>query len=314
MTPCAREPRVLRSRVTRAAARAALRVSLIAGVAMGMAATGACTRRDAGPVRVMTYNIAAGHGDLDRIANVIRTADPDIVGLQEVDVNWSARSGFADQAAELGAALDMHVRFGAIYSLPAEERGEVRSPAGAETLSSADAGSARTRQFGLAILSREPIIEFTNHKMPRLSTQTDVVGPEPMPGFPEAVIDVDGVRLHVFNTHLDYRADPRVREQQVARMLEVMRERAAPQILMGDLNARPDAAELRPLLTRFTDAWSVATGDGATYPAQTPDRRIDYILLSDDVRVAAADVLPALASDHRAVVADILILRPGVRN
>lgn len=265
----------------------------------------------------MTYNIAAGNGDLDAIARVIRSADPDIVALQEVDVRWSERSGFADQATELGAALGMHVRFGAIYTLPPVEgddgpgatTDERLDPPGGGALNPADPDTAPPRQFGLAILSRAPIVEFTNHMMPRLSTQAETADPEPMPGFLEAVIDVRGLRLHVFDTHLDYRADPRVREQQVAGMLEVMRERAAPQVLMGDLNARPDAAELQPLLTRFTDAWSVATGDGATYPAQMPDRRIDYILLSDDVGVTAAGVLSGLASDHRAVVADILILR-----
>lgn len=252
----------------------------------------------------MTYNIAAGHGDLAAVTAVIRSADADVVALQEVDLHWSERSGFADQAAELGAALGMHVHFGAIYSLPGAS----------DTASARAAGSAPPREFGLAILSREPIVEFTNHLLPRLSTQAEATEAELMPGFLEAVIDMRGVRLHVFNTHLDYRADPRVREQQVARMLEVMRERSAPLVLMGDMNARPDAAELQPLLARFTDAWSVAAGDGVTYPAQTPDRRIDYILVSDDVRVSGAEVLPALASDHRPVVADLSTILQGVKN
>lgn len=282
-------------------------------LAIACAITTACaTTPEPQPLRIMTYNIAAGRGDLDAIADVIRTAAADIVALQEVDVHWSERSGFADQATALGAALGMHVRFGPIYSLP----GDTGPP----------------REFGLAILSRHRIVEFTNHVIPRLSTQTAATGPEPLPGFLEAVIDVRGTRLRVFNTHLDYRADPRVRVQQAAAMLAIVEAGTVPLILAGDLNARPDAAELEPLLTRFTDAWSDGAGarqtrvargttrggdtpaGGETYPADTPDRRIDYILLSDDVRVVHVQVPAALASDHRPVVADVLLPRPGARN
>ena len=38
---------------------------------------------DALTVRVMTYNIQSGGGDLTRVAQVIRAAAPDVIGLQE---------------------------------------------------------------------------------------------------------------------------------------------------------------------------------------------------------------------------------------
>ena len=57
----------------------------------------------------------------------------------------------------LGEGLGMHVRFGPIYQLP---------PA---------------RRFGLAILSRTPIVEFTNHMIPRLSTQANETEPTLLP-------------------------------------------------------------------------------------------------------------------------------------
>jgi endonuclease/exonuclease/phosphatase family metal-dependent hydrolase len=252
-------------------------------------APGACASApDPQPLRVMSYNIAAGNGDLAAIADVIRTAGADIVALQEVDVHWSERSGFVDQAATLAEALGLHVRFGPIYRLPG-------------------ADSMPAREFGLAILSRDSIVEFSNHVIPRLSTQADETGPSPMPGFLEAVVRTDGRLVHVFNTHLDYRADPRVREQQVAAMIDVVKERAAPLILMGDLNALPESIELQPLLTRFRDAWRAGTGAGFTYPAAAPDRRIDYILLSDHFRVVDVRVPATEASDHRPVLADVLL-------
>src|SRR5688572_5017432 len=66
-------------------------------------------------IRVMTYNIQAGGGKLQNVAETIRGVAPDIVALQEVDVHWSGRSGFADQAAELAQSLGMHARFARIY-------------------------------------------------------------------------------------------------------------------------------------------------------------------------------------------------------
>ena len=39
-------------------------------------------------LRVMSYNIAAGFGDIYGIAEVIAEQQPDLVALQEVDVHW----------------------------------------------------------------------------------------------------------------------------------------------------------------------------------------------------------------------------------
>ena len=237
--------------------------------------------------RVMTWNIAAGHGDLSKTAEVIREANADIVALQEVDAHWETRSHFVDQPAELAKAIGMHVRFGPIYQLP----GEPGSP---------------LREFGVAILSRHPILEFHNHLLPRLSTQSAVTEPELMPGFPEAVVDIGGARVRVFNTHLDYRADPRVRALQVAATIARLDGVSGPMLVMGDLNAPPHAVELAPLFGRLRDAWSAGPDTGFTYPAGAPVRRIDYILTSTDLRALNIRVLPVEASDHRPVVADLV--------
>ena len=274
------------SSVCASVARPRLLVLLVAwAVAVGGAAP-----QEGRALRVMTWNIAAGHGDLSKTADVIRQADADVVALQEVDAHWDLRSLFADQPAELAKALDMHVRFGPIYQLPGES------------------GSA-LREFGVAILSRHPIVEFRNHLLPRLSTQSAVTEPELMPGFPEAVLDVDGARVRVFNTHLDYRADPRVRHLQVAATMARLDAVSGPIVLMGDLNAPPDAAELVPLFGRLRDAWPAGPDAGFTYPANVPVRRIDYILTSPDLRARNVRVLPIDASDHRPVVADLMGVR-----
>lgn len=71
----------------------------------------------------MTFNIHHGAGtdgrlDLARVAEVIRTNSPDLVGLQEVDRRFGDRSGRADQASWLGRTLRMTARYG-----PAMTRG-----------------------------------------------------------------------------------------------------------------------------------------------------------------------------------------------
>src|SRR2546423_9106453 len=74
-------------------------------------------------LRVMTFNMHTGIGedgrlDLDRTAAVIRDSGADVVGLQEVDQHWAARSEFRDEAAELAARLSMPAVFAPIYDLP----------------------------------------------------------------------------------------------------------------------------------------------------------------------------------------------------
>ena len=192
-------------------------LAVLSACAVGRQSSDACA-----PVRVITWNIAAGHGDLGKVAETLRDLKPDIIAVQEVDVRWSERSAFVDQADSLGKFLKMNVRFGPIYDFA-------------------------PRQFGVAILSRYPIVSSINHEITRLSTQQQNPVPAKAPGFLEAVIDVAGTRVRVFSTHLDYRSDPSVRERQVKEMLEVIQGSSVPIILAGDMNAPPPSNELAPL-------------------------------------------------------------------
>ena len=242
-------------------------------------------------IRVMTYNIQAGGGKLENVAEAIRRATPDIVALQEVDVHWHDRSAFADQATQLSKSLGMHARFAPIYRIPSAD--PARPP----------------REYGLALLSKCPILSFTNHTLIRLSTQQANAAPAPMPGFLEASVNLGSATVRVFNTHLDYRADPAIRQKQVAEMLGIIGASPGPTLLLGDLNAQPQAPELQPLFGKLKDVWSSREDPGFTYPAALPVRRIDYILASPHFRSRSVRVPVTTASDHRPVVADLII--PG---
>src|SRR5207253_1826361 len=118
-----------------------MRGSLLLLLACGCASA---TRGDA-TLRVMTYNIQSGHGDLAGTAAAIRATGAEIVALQEVDVHWAERSAFADQATELGARLGMEVRFAPIYHV-------------------AQAGKP-PREFGVALLSTHRIASWRNDSL-----------------------------------------------------------------------------------------------------------------------------------------------------
>ncbi|WNF28134.1 endonuclease/exonuclease/phosphatase family protein [Streptomyces sp. C11-1] len=247
---------------------------------------------DAVPLRVATYNIHAGATmehvfDLDGQVAELRSLDADVIGLQEVDRHWGARSQWRDLAGELARRLNMYVSFAPIYSLDPAEPGGPRA------------------EYGVAILSRHRILAAENHEITRLSTQDPNPVPAPAPGFGEVVVRVRGLPVHVYATHLDHRPDPAVRVAQVADTRRIMAEDRGPRILLGDLNAEPGAPELAPLWRELTDADPGAP----TFPARDPVKRIDYVAVSRAAQVRRAWVPESEASDHRPVVADLVLRR-----
>lgn len=282
----------------------AVMAAVLAAMTLAAAPSAADTIPDARhvPLRVLSYNIHAGAGmdnvfDLDRTAAAIRATGADVIGLQEVDNHWGDRSDWTDETAELATRLGMQWSyFGYIYDLPPLTEG------------------APDRTYGLAILSRYPIVHAENHSITRLSTQVPNPTPEPAPGFPEVVVNVQGALVHVYDTHLDYRGDPSVRVMQVKDMLAIMAddEPGAQQVLVGDFNAQPQAPELAPLWQHVTDTWSVAgVGSGHSYPADNPTAKDDYVTVSSGIGVTGASVPDTQASDHRPMLADITVTRGG---
>ena len=243
-------------------------------------------------LRVMSYNIQYGNEGIDSVIAVINAEKPDIVGLQELDVHWDARSRFVNQAELLAKGTGMHYRFARIYQIP-----------------NADA-SKPPREFGVGLLSRYPITSFRNHIITRLSTQEENPVPKPLPGFLEAILDVNGTKVRILDVHLDFRRDPAVRRQQVADMLAAMGETVMPTLMFGDMNARPDAPELEPLFQKLHDSWNYTQGPGLTGPARNPAGKIDYVLMSDEFKVSKAWVPRVYASDHFPVVVDLVLSKP----
>lgn len=236
-------------------------------------------------VRVATFNIhhgvgANGHLDLQRTAAAIAETDADVIGLQEVDRWWSKRSGFADQAGDLAELLGLHLAFGA-------------------TLSRNGSDAVRPRQeYGVALLSRHRITAVRHTLLPRPR------GGEQR-GLLDAEIVVGGATLRCLCTHLQHRS-PRARGQQATAIGAAVGTDETPTVLLGDLNARPDAPEVQALAEHLVDAWpDGGDGPGFTYHARKPAARIDYVLASPGIEVERAQVVDADASDHLPVSADL---------
>lgn len=267
--------------------------ALGAGLGLGaLTGTAAASPGRAGEqrLRVATYNIHHGASpdgvlDLERIARAIDGFDADVIALQEVDRHWSDRSGLIDQTAWLSERLERHGVFGANLDQDPAAPGQPR------------------RQYGTAVLSRWPILSWSNTLLPRYD------GGEQR-GLLRATVNVRGTRVRIAGTHLTHNNDAE-RLTQARRILDLLGEAPERTVLTGDLNAVPSSPEIGALTTRFRDAWSAGEGDGYTIPVLVPDRRIDYILASRDVRAVAAEVVhrdPA-ASDHLPLVTDLVLPR-----
>lgn len=279
--------------------RTAISFVVAALAALLWAASGAAAQSPpAGPryLTAMTFNIAHAAftgGDLAPIAAVIRSAHPDVVGLQEVDRSWS-RSGSVDQAAVLATMLGMRSYYDPNLDCAAR-----------------DTDGDGACQYGTAILSRHPFVAGSGRRYGLPGR----VGEEPR-GLARITIDVSGRLVDVFNTHLSFVAATRMR--QVAFVKGVVARDRRPWLLFGDLNALPFHLEMVSLRRVARDAAIAAGRPYLRTTALAHPVRLDYIMLprppidGPPQRVDALDARVIYAprvSDHRPLVARVRV--PG---
>jgi endonuclease/exonuclease/phosphatase family metal-dependent hydrolase len=223
-------------------------------------------------LRVLTYNVHHCEGtdgklDVERIAQVILAAKPDVVALQEVDVK-AKRTGEVDQVARLRELTKMHAAFGAAIPLQGGE-------------------------YGNAVLSRWPITESKNYALPK---DPEGRSPEKRAVVTCRITPDNGLPELIFaSTHLCHQVAA-AREKQAAVLNETLSAdpATAPVVLAGDFNALTPSASMQALLTK---RWVDATAKVS---------KIDFVLLrtGDPWRVVEAVTLDeVVASDHRPVLA-----------
>jgi len=248
----------------------------------------------AGPLRVLTLNVAHGRRDalnqllvkrdavernLAEVAALLRRAGADVVALQEADgpSRWSG--GFDHVSVLAGQAnYRWHLR----------------------------ASHARSWLFdyGTALLSRSPFTDRLDHSFrpsPPSMTKGLTLG--------QVAWRPDGrarpVYVDIVTVHLDF-SRKSVRKQQVAEMAEILVDRTHPMIVLGDLNSEWSGSD--SIVTELAhrcgmQVYQPLADDLGTY--RSNGRRLDWVLISDELEFLHHEVLPHVVSDHHAVVADI---------
>ncbi len=261
-------------------------------------------------LRVATLNLMNQSGGWEHrrphLEVELARLEPDIVAFQEV-MNVP---GEFDQTQWIAATLGSDVAFEPMIVYPEDI------------------------EFGLAIASRFPIVEFEVFPLP---------APEHDPRILQHVVVETALgRLHVYNTHLSYRLDQgHERVEQTARILELVAEtnESLPPILLGDFNAEPDSPEMLAITTPmrggpspFVDAWRIVQGyrhaptwnrdNPLTQASEAPSRRIDYVLIGRaDDRLLALPTETSLfchepgqdgvwPSDHAGVTSRVRLVAP----
>jgi len=233
-------------------------------------------------LRVMSYNIhhcnppskeKEGVIDVDAIANAIAQQKPDLVALQEVDVNTN-RSGSINQAVLLATKLKMNFYFAKAIDH--------------------DGGD-----YGVAILSRFPLSAQQTFMLPK---NNNAKAEQRVLAIANAEI-AKGVFIRFASTHLDAQRSEENRILQATAINRLIAKENLPLILAGDLNADPGSESIRIFDLNFT---RTCNNCGFTIPVINPRKTIDHIgfKTGSPFKVTSHEVIPErYASDHLPVVA-----------
>ncbi len=240
-----------------------------------MAAVGFQANADDKGLVVMTYNIRAGSlTTIDSLADFINSLHPDFVALQEVDVmtrraNAKKMNG-TNIVSALAARTNMFGYFG-------------------KTLNFAGG------YYGIAILSRYPCKKMECFQLPnpKQTEQRVLLLGE---------FELDGNREISFAcTHLDVKSAD-TRGLQADFIINKIKGAAMPTIIGGDFNAYPQDLCSQKFHAAMTDI----SGCEPTFPAWSPDRKIDYLFVYAPLQPFkphfSTTTLPDQLSDHRAIV------------
>lgn len=245
-----------------------------------------------GSLRVVTWNVAHGRADafhqallpreevesnLGRIAEVLRTEQPDVVALQEAD-GPSSWSGNFDHVSRLASATDLSFSFRGDHN-PFDLFGVELSS-------------------GTALVSRLPLDEPRSQAFESNWRDTK--------GFVVAAVEVPGagVTVDVVSLHLDF-LNPVERREQILALTAALEGRDRPLVILGDMNCAGTAEAFR-LFEEHLDVRPYRPElDEPTFPAGAPARRIDWVLISEELEFTGYRTLQARLSDHLGVVADI---------
>jgi endonuclease/exonuclease/phosphatase family metal-dependent hydrolase len=169
--------------------------------------------------------------------------------------------------------------------------------------------------YGNAIFAKYPLsltsTHYTGGSGPEHFDQPSAVDHNTTRNFQHAIIEMDGKKLNLINHHGHWMNQPLGNETSIERLqllADFIATLEGPIVMAGDLNLSPDS----PAIQHFLDATQlvdVATRRGATTlsKAHYVDRPVicDYILISPELALNDVQIIDAVVSDHKAIVAQI---------
>lgn len=232
-------------------------------------------------MKIMSFNTQHCLGYIDRkidfelMAKAILELDADVVGLQEMR-GEGAHPEYIAQVERLAELTGMRYYY---FAKAIDVKG--KGP------------------YGNGILSKLPIINAEIIPIPDPPIQVKGHGYET-----RCILkaELEG-GLTVLVTH--FGLNPDEQENAVKTVVESICESKC--VLMGDFNVTPDNSVLEPIRKIMRDTADSFDGERLSFPSDTPDRKIDYIFVTPDLKVKSADIPPVVASDHRPHIAEIVI-------
>ncbi len=225
-------------------------------------------------LKLMTYNMHRGIGkdrklNLNNTEEVIKNSDASIISLQEVE-RHSIRTGFKDQIKLLSEKLNMNYAYGKSINV-------------------------LSGQYGNGILSKYPIEEYKAYDLPSYREQRIML---------RAVINIDGYRLAVYNTHLGLKEAER--KEQLEFIQQMMGDETLDYLLMGDMNCK--SSNLTVITGTMKDSAEGSLKlDQSTFEENDVQERIDYIFVSPNIEITSYDVILSEASDHYPVISEVVV-------
>ena len=212
---------------------------------------------------------------LPDITRFIKSVDPDIVGLIEVDTG-SIRSRNVNQAEKLSADLGMNTSYETKY--------------GTRSLNKL---LPIVRKQGNAFMAAARVHGETFHYFDT--------------GIKRLIIELEMQDFAIFLVHLSLKY--RHRHLQLRHLHDLIRATNKPVIVAGDFNTFWGENEIY-LFMKAAGLTSANAGGIATYPSRSPRKELDFILYQEGIRVTGFEVPQVRYSDHLPLVCDFEIENP----
>jgi endonuclease/exonuclease/phosphatase family metal-dependent hydrolase len=245
-------------------------------------------------MRLLLYNIRYGLGygpamhlplpgagyllgnrsNLQRITDFIKSQDPDIVGLVEVD-SGSIRSRRVNQAEVIAQALGHYSAYQCKYGL-----------------SSFNTRLPIVRMQGNAFLAAPRVHGERFHYFEK--------------GIKRLIIELELDECSVFLVHLSLKY--RHRQAQLHHLYDLVAASVKPVIVAGDFNTFWGQHEIY-LFMRAAGLQSANVRGLPSYPSSSPRKELDFVLYGSGIRVTDFSIPAVKFSDHLPLICDFEVDR-----